>query len=133
MFKKVQYTRPSNIDPDTLVITKTGRINLNRHYVKRCSLDRNVGANLYWDEASNEIALTFTKKGDPGSFPLVFIPNGQAAYIVAAQFFRSHGLDLQKYAASYKFEAKPSHGLGIEENGEVFIINLKEPKLDVAA
>lgn len=128
MYKEVQYIPTGTVNPNAISITKTGRINLNRHYVKRYSLQKNMRVKLLWDETENKIALIFVDADEPGSFPLVFVPSGQAAYIIANQFFRSYRLDPTKYAAPYNFEISRPEQLGIPRGeDEVFIIDLKRP------
>lgn len=127
MFKETQYIQAGSVNPNALSITKTGRINLNRHFVKRYGLHKNMRAKLYWDEPENKIAFMLTGKDHPG-FPLVFVPNGLAAYIIAIQHFRAHKLDPEKYASSYSFEVTDLDQLGLTGGeGEVFVIDLKKP------
>jgi hypothetical protein len=128
MLKKAPYIRPGSPEPNTLAVTKSGRINLSRDFVKEYGLKKSMGAAIYWDEADRKIAFALTKKDHQGSYPLVFTPTGRTAFIVAIQFFRSHRLDPRHYAVRYAFEVSQPKRLGIAGvEGDVFVVDLKEP------
>lgn len=130
-FKRTLYTDPSRLPPSVeqsmlLSISDTGRIHLNKHFVKKHGIKPGMRVRLYWDDEQSSMASIFTSQPASGSYPLVRNPDGQTMRIAATQFFRSVRLDPTKYTGVYTArQTKPSK-LGIEgEAGDAYVINLR--------
>jgi hypothetical protein len=129
MFTRIENTSSANTDPHALSITSTGRISLNKHLVEEYGIQKNAAVNLYWDEKEKKVAIVFTQKGTPGSFSVIFVPNGLAAYITATRFFRSSQLDPEACVGDYRFDVTEAKKLGINSGtGDAFVIDLSRQR-----
>lgn len=84
---------------------------------------------ILYDEESRQIALYFTKL-NPKFGLSVRVPNDKhGGMVMARSFFDLKGIDVTKYAGRYNdFEKKSLKSLGIDKDGDAYVIKLDEQK-----
>jgi hypothetical protein len=105
---------------DKITITKSNQLNFPAAFYTINKLAGKKGAMLYFNKASQKIAVQFTDEVKPQGFKLALSNGGKfGAYISVRSFFTLNGIDTKKYAKRYDYEkiADPS-------NQSIFIIDL---------
>ena len=132
-YEKDEYHRSSGGDGADLALRKTGRITLSKDFVAKHGITRGMGAEIYWAGDNGSLALVFTSNKGRGSYPLVFVPRQEAAYIVAGQSFAKHGIKTKEYlpedlVGPREFDVMPAGRLGIDHEGDAFVIEFEQAK-----
>lgn len=79
---------------------------------------------MYFDKQQRRIAFRFGRERMyPGGFKLTKRPH-EGVRVRAAGFFTEFGLDVERHAGRYAAERHPSRALGIDEDGDSFVIKL---------
>lgn len=80
---------------------------------------------LYFDAYRKRIALRFTNdRNQPGCFVLTKAATG-ATSIRASGFFGRYDIDVERHARRYTVQRHDSRDLGIDEDGDSFVIQLR--------
>lgn len=106
------YTQARVIDG--ISVTKTGRIGLPKYFLTTQGIQRGMKAYLYWDAETRSVAIEFTHRDDATAFPIVFTQK-YGAFITAARFFQTHGLDAGAHTGRYSYACETGEALGISE------------------
>jgi hypothetical protein len=83
---------------------------------------------LYYSPKDRVIAFRFTKQREPNSYRL----QGSGG-IVGRGFFRHYGIDTERYAGRYTLTRHRSADLGIDHEGDSFVLKLRRAKKSVHA
>lgn len=84
-------------------------------------------AYMYWDSTNKTIAVEFIRKTDATAYPVIFTQQ-YGAFINASRFFRSHHLELLKYAGRYPYSKLNGEVVGLADaSASVFVAELKKP------
>lgn len=107
-------------------ITENKVFGLPRPFINKQGITNDHKAVLLYDEEAKKIALCFTTQAVKYGIK-VRIPNSTQGGIVAAgSFFDLKGIDVTKYARRYDFDKQPLRELGIDSDGEAYVITLTE-------
>jgi hypothetical protein len=84
-------------------------------------------AYMYWDPTNKALAFEFTRKTDTTAYPVSFTRQ-YGAFINARIFFRSHRLELMKYASRYPYSKLSGEVIGLADaSSSVFVVELTKP------
>jgi hypothetical protein len=82
---------------------------------------------LFYDSEQKVVAIHFTNDGSQkGKFTIMRNSRNYGGGIVATSFFKANRIDPQKYAGRYDFEKMDISEVGLEGEGSLFVIKLKE-------
>jgi hypothetical protein len=108
-------------------VTRTGRIGLTKYFITIHGIERGMRAYMYWDSTNKTIAVEFTRKADATAYPVIFTRQ-YGAFINASRFFRSHRLELMKYAGRYPYSKLDGEIVSLPDaSASVFVVELKKP------
>jgi hypothetical protein len=110
-----------------ITVTKSNHIGFPTAFFK----DNNVGdyryVVLFYDSEQKVVAIHFTNDGSQkGKFTIMRNSRNYGGGIVATSFFKANRIDPQKYAGRYDFEKMDISEVGLEGEGSLFVIKLKE-------
>lgn len=118
-------TRRDAATRDWLSINRAWRIALPVGVVAGRGVGQYRRAHLYWDAANRTIAMIFTVDGaEMTAYPLRFVAGGAA--VESRRFFVSNRLHANDLAGRYPFRVLPAQELGVESDGDAFLIQLRE-------
>lgn len=105
---------------DKITVTKSNQLNFPAAFYTINKLAGKKGAMLYFNKASQKIAVQFTDEVKPQGFKLALSNEGKyGAYISVRSFFTLNGIDNKKYAKRYDYDKI------IDSDGQpIFIIDL---------
>lgn len=125
-FNFVQHVATGKRFEDRITVTRSRSIGLPTQFFT----DNKVGdfkyALLYFDKQRNAIGIVFTNEETPGKIGITRNSKGYGGHILATSFFKANRINTKKFAGRYDYDKKPLRELGIDKDGEMFIIELKE-------
>lgn len=108
-------------------ITETKTFGLSRAFLDKHQITKDHKVVILYDADSNEVALCFTRSDAPYAFAVRIANEKHGATIVAKSFFELKNIDAKKYAGRYSdFKRVTLRSLGIDKQGEAYLIELKE-------
>lgn len=103
-----------------ITITKSNQLNFPAAFYSINNLDGKKGAMLYFNKATQKIAIQFTDDINDKGFKLTLSNNGKyGAYISVRSFMTLNGIDSKRYAARYDYEK-----LSDTDGQPIFVIDL---------
>lgn len=102
-----------------ITITKSNQLNFPAAFYTINKLEGKKSAMLYFNKASQKIAIQFMDEDSPQGFKLALSNGGKyGAYVSVRSFFTLNGIDNKKYADRYDYEK-------VDNNGQtLFVIDL---------
>ncbi len=105
-----------------ITITKSNSIGLPQKYYQDNNIKKYKYAVFYFDKNNNAIGIHFTNdENEVNKFSILHSKIGYGGSIIARSFFKSCGIDPQKYHGRYNWKKE-----NIEGVGEVYIIDLNK-------
>lgn len=94
-----------------ITITKSNQLNFPAAFYTINKLEGKKSAMLYFNKASQKIAIQFMDEGNSQGFKLALSNNGRyGAYVSVRSFFTLNGIDNKKYAKRYDYEKIDADG-----------------------
>lgn len=108
-------------------ITENKAFGLSRAFLNKHNITKNHKAVILYDPEKKQIALHFSQNNPKFGFTVRFTNPKHGAIVIARSFFDLKSIDLKKYARRYSdFETLKLTDLGLNQEGEAYVITLKE-------
>lgn len=105
-----------------ITITKSNSIGFPQKYYQDNSIKNYKYVVFYFDKNNNAIGIHFTNnEKEENKFSIIHSKVGYGGSVVARSFFRTYGIDTEKYHGRYEWKKQDIEGIG-----EVYIIELKK-------
>jgi len=105
-------------------ITETKTFGVPRAFLDKHRITSDYKVIVLFDKETNQIALHFIDSDTKIGFAVRPTGERQGAIIAARSFFDIKGIDVKRYAGRYDFETKTLKDLGINKEGEAYVITL---------
>jgi hypothetical protein len=121
-----KHTQVGKRFENRITVTGTRHIGLPTQFYKDNNLDGFVYAVLFYDKKNNVVGIKFTNTKEEGAIAIAKNNQGYGGYISGTSFFKANRINAKKYANRYDYTKTPLRDVGIEEDGELFMFELKE-------
>jgi len=122
MYKFVKFEGRNARMEDRITVTKSKSIGFPTKFYKDNNIQNFKYVVLFYDQEKKAIAIKFTNDiVEKNKFAIIKSTQGYGGSVVAQSFFKSLGIDAEKYANRYNWEKTNIEGIG-----EIYVINLIE-------
>lgn len=124
------FTETGTRNKEFISITENKTFGLSRAFVEQHKITKEHKAVLLYDPETNQVGLHFSLE-DPKIGFSVRIPNERhGASVIARSFFELKAIDAKVFAGRYDdFHKTTLKELGLNKNGEAFVLTLKKKSL----
>lgn len=129
-FNFVQHVAVGKRFEDRITVTRSRSIGLPTQFFEDNKIKDFKYATLFYDKTRMAIGIQFTNDEDmPGKITITRNNQGYGGHLLATSFFKANRINVKKFAGRYDYEKKTLRELGIEKDGEMFIIELTEKEV----
>ena len=129
-FNFVQHVAVGKRFEDRITVTRSRSIGLPTQFFEDNKIKDFKYATLFYDKTRMAIGIQFTNdEGMPGKITITRNNQGYGGHLLATSFFKANRINVKKFAGRYDYEKKTLRELGIEKDGEMFIIELTEKEV----
>jgi hypothetical protein len=126
-FNFIPHTATGKRFEDRITVTRSRSIGLPKQFFDDNKIDSYKYATLYYDKEKQAIGIVFVNdESTPGKIAITRNNQGYGGHVLATSFFKANRINTKKYAGRYDYEKKSLRELGIEADGEMYIIKLIE-------
>jgi len=112
-------------------VTETKAFGLSRAFLDKHGVTGDHKAVIFYDPDTNKVALHFSLNNPKFGFAVRIANEKHGATIIAKSFFDLKGIDAKRYSGRYSdFEVLSLSAIGQEQNGDVYVVELKERALE---
>lgn len=130
-FNFVQHTATGKRFEDRITVTRSRSIGLPTQFFLDNKIKDFKYATLFFDKERSAIGIVFANdESTPGKITITRNNQGYGGHILATSFFKANRINTKRFAGRYDYEKKPVRELGLDADGEMFIIELKEKEDD---
>ena len=121
-----KHTQVGKRFEDRITVTGTRHIGLPTQFYKDNNLQDYGFAVMFYDKVKNAIGIKFTNTKEEGAIAIATHNQGYGGYISATSFFKANRINAKKYANRYDYKKIALKDVGFDEDGELFVFELKE-------
>ncbi len=121
-----KHTQVGKRFENRITVTGTRHIGLPTQFYKDNKLSDYKYAVLFYDKTKNVIGIKFTNVKEEGAIAIAINNQGYGGYISGTSFFKANRINAKKYANRYDYEKIPLRDVGFDEDGKLFVFELKE-------
>jgi hypothetical protein len=126
-FNFIQHVAVGKRFEDRITVTRSRSIGLPTQFFEDNKIKNYKYATLFYDKGRMAIGIQFTNDDNmPGKISITRNNQGYGGHILATSFFKANRINVKKFAGRYDYETKTLRELGMEKDGEMFIIELTE-------
>ncbi len=125
-FNFQRFTAVGKRFEDRITITRNRAVGFPTQFYKQNYIDSYKFGVLYYDSNLNAIGVMFTNSEDEQGRIAITKSSNYGGHILANSFFKANRINTKKYAGRYDYEKKPLSEAGLEGEGDLYIIYLKE-------
>lgn len=130
----IQHTATGKRFEDRITVTRSRAIGLPTQFFTDNKIGDYKFAVLFYDKGSMAVGISFTNDADTeGKIAISRNNQGYGGHILATSFFKANRINVKKFSGRYDYEKKPLRDLGMDKDGEMFIIQLTEKEDAVEA
>lgn len=123
----IQHVATGKRFEDRITVTRNRALGLPTQFF----IDNNIAdykyAVLFFDKETMSVGIMFTNDEDvPGKIAITRNNQGYGGHILATSFFKANRINTKKFSGRYDYEKKALRSVGLDKDGEMFIIQLKE-------
>lgn len=122
----IKHTQVGKRFEERITITRTRHIGFPTQFYKDNDIENYNFAVLYYDKEKGVIGIKFTVDREEGAISIARHNKGYGGYVSATSFFKSNRINTKRYAGRYEYKKMPLSQLGMNEEGNLYIIELKE-------
>jgi hypothetical protein len=112
--------------PDEFIsVTRDETFGVSKGFYQKYGIGRWSYVTIYFDADRKRIAFRFTSDRGAGSFTLKKPTTRMFSIIRAHGFFGKYDINVERHARKYKVQRHPSRALGIDEDDDSFVIQLR--------
>lgn len=124
----VKHTQTNRRFEDKITVTRNRAIGFPTQFYKDNHVDQYKFSVLFYDAENNAIGIKFTNNEEEGKIGINRSKDGYGAHLVATSFFKANRINTKKFAGRYDYQTIPLRDAGVEEDGAMYVIELKERK-----
>jgi|ADGO01.1.fsa_nt_gi hypothetical protein len=124
-YKFVKHTQVGKRFEERITITRARHVGFPTQFYEDNHIKDYKYAVLFYDKDNDAIGIKFTNENEPGAIAIARHSKGYGGYISATSFFKANRINTKKYAGRYDFKKVPLREVGFEEDGDLFVIELK--------
>ena len=125
-FNFIKHTQVGKRFEDRITVTRARTVGFPTAFYKENRVQDYQFAVLYYERERNMIGLKFTNSKEEGAIVINRHNAGYGGYVSATSFFKSNRINTKKFSGRYEYDKKPLRQLGIDEDGDLFMITLVE-------
>ena len=125
-FNFIQHTYTGGRYEDRITITHSRSIGLPKAFFDDNHVEKYSYASLYYDKNKNAVGIVFTNDEVPGKIKITRNNKGYGGQIPAISFFKANRINTKKYAGRYDYEKRNLRDVGLEKDGQMYIIMLQD-------
>jgi hypothetical protein len=122
----VKHTQVGKRFEERITITRARHVGFPTQFYKDNALESYKYAVLFYDKEKNAIGIKFSADKEDGAIAIARHSKGYGGYISATSFFKANRINTKKYARRYEYKKVPLSSLGFDEQGDLFVLELKE-------
>lgn len=122
----IKHTQVGKRFEERITITRTRHIGFPTQFYKDNGIGDYKYAVLFYDKDKSAIGIKFTAEKEEGTIAIAGNSKGYGGYISATSFFKANRINTKKYAGRYEYKKVPLSSVGFEEEGSLFVVELKE-------
>ena len=123
----IQHTATGKRFEDRITVTRSRAIGLPTQFFTDNKIGSYKFAVLFYDKGSMSVGISFTNDEEAlGKIAITKNNQGYGGHILATSFFKANRINVKKFSGRYDYEKKQLRELGLEKDGEMFIIQLTE-------
>lgn len=122
----VKHTQVGKRFEERITITRARHVGFPTQFYKDNALESYNYAVLFYDKDRNAIGIKFVTDKEEGAIAIARHSKGYGGYISATSFFRSNRINTKRYAGRYEYKKIPLTQVGVAEDGDLYVLELKE-------
>jgi hypothetical protein len=122
----VKHTQVNKRFEERITVTRSRHIGFPTQFYIDNKLADYKFAVVFYDKEKNAIGIKFTSTKEEGAITIARHNNAYGGYISATSFFKYNRINTKKYAGRYEYKKIPLSSTGVDEPGDLFVIELKE-------
>jgi len=123
----VQHIATGKRFEDRITVTRSRSIGLPTQFFADNKIGDFKYAVLFYDKSSSAVGIYFTNdESTKGKITITRNNQGYGGHILATSFFKANRINVKKFSGRYDYQKKALKELGIDRDGEMYIIELKE-------
>lgn len=116
-----------------ITVTRNRAIGFPTQFCKENNIKRYKYAILFYDANQNAIGIKFSNDDSESGKITINHSAYYGGHINANGFFKSHRINTKRFSGRYDYEKKKLRPLGIDEDGDLFVITLKDNKKETTS
>lgn len=129
-FKFEKFTDVGKRFEDRISVTRNRAIGLPTQFYRQNNIKGFKYGVLFYDGSRNAIGIKFTNEENEAGKISINHSNDYGGHILANSFFKANRINTKRFSGRYDYKKKKLRDLGIEEDGDIFVIQLKDNKKD---
>jgi hypothetical protein len=122
----VKHTQVGKRFEERITVTRARHIGFPTQFYKDNGLENYNYAVLFYDKSRNDVGIRFAVDREEGAIAIARHSKGYGGYISATSFFKANRINTKKYAGRYEYKKIPYQQIGLDGEGDLFVIALKE-------
>lgn len=122
-FKK--HTQVGGRFEDRITVTHSRSIGFPTQFYNVNNVDNYKYVVLFYDKINNAIGIKFAEESEIGAIKIGKHNKGFGGAVAATSFFKANRINTKRYAGKYEYKKVALRDLDIDENGWMYVIELK--------
>lgn len=130
----IEHTSTGKRFEERITITKNNVIGLPTQFYNDNNVSTYKYVVLFYDGGNKAVGVTFTNDVNAqGKISITKNNQGYGGHIVATSFFKANKIDTKRFSGRYEYDKQPLRSLGLDRDGEMYIVKLVEKRTADAA
>lgn len=113
---------------DRITVTRNRAVGFPTQFYKQNGLKNFKYGVLFYDSKKNAIGIKFTNDESEEGRTTINHSTNYGGHLLANSFFKANRINTKKFAGRYDYKKQSLRSMGFEEDGSIYIIQLKERK-----